>query len=166
MPNRVKFTSERGNDCSWNRPLRFEISNTCTISAWDQEKFKQHWGWAGKNVAYKKKSFTHFGYNLGRSFGSFLRRLHTWWRILPFKIYFSNCIKVHIDFRKFSTEWKIFRGPYAQYDFFCRKNRTAHTVRGKFSEVYMHLNIWHLRHPCQVSNDNRWAVPWETDALT
>ena len=48
-------------------------------------------------------------------------------------------IKVHIHFRKFSTERKIFRGPHAQYDFFLQKIRTAHAVRGKFSEVYMHL---------------------------
>ena len=40
----------------------------------------------------------------------------------------------------FPRNGKFFRGPHAQYDFFFRKNRTAHAVRGKFSEVYMHLN--------------------------
>ena len=29
-------------------------------------------------------------------------------------------VKVHIHFRKFSTERKIFRGSHAQYDFFFR----------------------------------------------
>ena len=39
---------------------------------------------------------------------------------------------MHIHFRKFSTERKIFLGPHAQYGFFFRKNRTAHALRGKF----------------------------------
>ena len=45
----------------------------------------------------------------------------------------NHNLTVHIHFRIFSTERKIFRGPNAQYDFFFRKNRTAHAIRGKFS---------------------------------
>ena len=47
--------------------------------------------------------------------------------------YYLPTLKVHIHFRKFSTERKIFRRPHAQYNFFFRKNRTAHAVRRKYS---------------------------------
>ena len=40
-----------------------------------------------------------------------------------------NRVKVHIHFRKFFTERKIFRGPHAQYDFFYKKIDTRRNMR-------------------------------------
>ena len=52
------------------------------------------------------------------------RTLATGWKVKMLEpsisTYAYNGLKVHIHFRKFSTERKIFRGPHAQYDFFFR----------------------------------------------
>ena len=84
----------------------------------------------------KRKSFALFLYDFEQNNNrTMLMLIHVnfnQWKVQSF----LQCIctfKVRIHIRKLSMKRKIFRGPHAQYDFFFRKYRTVHAVRGKFS---------------------------------
>ena len=82
-------------------------------------------------------------------------------------------LKVHIHFRKFSMERKIFRGPHAQYDFFLRKIfrsvenflKCIYTFKFMFFSLCMKLNCYSNYYLRKISMMER-IVLWKETLKT